>query len=180
MIEFKRVPPLDVEQAQTRAAQDNNGVADIVWALTRYIDVDLKVSWADTLLLFDQIFQQAAHAQAADAELAQLKAMNDVGRVVAPPSAEMDAALDRFAEVGKEAWGDVADAGEWQRKIRGGFIPSMTLRDKFAMAALTGLPTTEQTPEHLVKTAYTIADAMLAARGQGLEGPLPDMRHDLV
>jgi len=54
------------------------------------------------------------------------------------------------------------DPDETMRQIRS--EQRERLRDRFAMAALTGLPTTEQTPEHLAKTAYRIADAMLAER----------------
>jgi len=31
-----------------------------------------------------------------------------------------EAALDQFAEAGRDAWGDVPDAAEWVRKLRGG------------------------------------------------------------
>lgn len=50
-------------------------------------------------------------------------------------------------------------------------IPGMSLRDWFAGQALVGLlagrqPSTAYPPEHLGKTSYTIADAMMAERGE--------------
>ena len=58
--------------------------------------------------------------------------------------------------------------GELQCSAAYGFSPGMSLRDWFAGVALQGLlsdPTLENTVDDYAESAYSLADAMLRARG---------------
>jgi len=78
-----------------------------------------SIVYRESLLLLDQICQQAAQAQAIEAELVRLKAINDFGRVVRPALSEdeIDAVIDDFAENGAKPRADVRDAETWKREL---------------------------------------------------------------
>lgn len=177
------VPPLTEAEAIRQDQCSGLELADIEWVLDRYAQPPSR--HVDFLLWLDAICQQAARAQVAEAELAQLKTINDFGRV--PPScspAEQDAGIDALA-AGGHVW-DGKSAGQWQRELRGDrpWHEQPTLRDQFAMHApvwaihliLSGL--VSPCIEAYARAAYEWADAMIAASGRGVQAR--DTRGDLV
>jgi hypothetical protein len=174
------VPPLTAPELMRVLDSIPRGASrrhEAVAVLARYgVECEEGVHW---LFEIDEICQQAARAQEAEAELAQLKTINDFGRV--PPSCtpeEVDAGIDALA-AGGHVW-DGKESGQWQRELRGDrpWHEQPNLRDLFAMHAPECF-VDSLSLERAAKLSYEWADAMIAASSRGVQAK-PDTQGDLV